>query len=83
MVRTYGVQYDVGLIHVDKLPVVVVLAVQSVVTVVARLGQRDAARGTRDALFVPAARTHSHQEPVHDLRSAAFATRRTITVAVC
>lgn len=66
------------------LPVVIVFAVQSIVTVVARLGQRDAARGTSDTLFVPAARTHSHQKSVHDFHSAAFATRRTFAaVAVC
>lgn len=64
------------------LPVVIVFAVQSIVTVVARLGQWDAARGTRYALFVPAARTYSHQEPVHDFHPAAFATRRTIATAV-
>jgi len=54
------------------------------VTVVARLGQWDAARGTRDALLVPAAGAHSHQEPVHDFRAAALAARRAIaTIAVC
>lgn len=65
-------------------PVVIVFAVQPVVTVVARLGQWDAARGTRDALLVPAACAHAHQEPVHDLHPTALATRRALAaVAVC
>lgn len=44
----------------SKLPVIIVFAVQSIVPVVTRLGQWDAARGTCDALLVPAACTHSH-----------------------
>lgn len=66
------------------LPVVIVFAVKPVVPVVARLGQRHTARGTRDALLVPAARAHSHQEPVHDFRAAALTARRSFAaVAVC
>jgi len=67
-----------------ELPVIIVFAVQSIVPVVARLSQWDAARGTCDALLVPAAGAHSHQEPIHDFRAAALATRRAIaTITVC